>query len=472
MQSVFCGVDFGTTNTSVALSDGNSSRALALDPHNDTPTSLPSLLYISREGEKIIGRKAADAFIERNVDREVKLKQVDLGVAVEAYVGAEPDKSDSYNPALIQDTNVRHAMRAKATLEINSPGRLFQSLKTLLRQPAFKNTEVFGSKYQIEELVSYILSPVKQQVDSVAGFPVEKAVFGRPVLFSEDESENRLAEQRLRTAANLVGFKDVVFFYEPVGACVEYAVEFAERQRLMVVDIGGGTCDVCIMEFQGGDTVADRLASSKILSVAGTPVAGDALDREIIRSKLFPLFGSRARYGPSKLPMPQHIYNQILDWQNIYKLNTEETINWLMAAESSTNYPEGIRALRCLIRRNYGYLVAREVETAKKRLSQTDSTHITINREDITIDELLEREEFAHIVEFILERMFASIVEAEKRAGIKAKSLDFVLTTGGTCLVPAVQDMLKKRFGDKKLRSRDTFTSVATGLAVVAQHAF
>lgn len=77
MQSVFCGVDFGTTNTSVALSDGNSSRALALDPHNDTPTSLPSLLYISREGEKIIGRKAADAFIERNVDREVKLKQVD-----------------------------------------------------------------------------------------------------------------------------------------------------------------------------------------------------------------------------------------------------------------------------------------------------------------------------------------------------------------------------------------------------------
>ena len=223
--------------------------------------------------------------------------------------------------------------------------------------------------------------------------------------------------------------------------------------------------------FREGIPLPDRLASGKILSVAGTPVAGDALDREIIRANCF-LFGSRARYGPSKLPMPQHIYNQILDWQNIYKLNTEETINWLMAAESSTNYPEGIRALRCLIRRNYGYLVAREVETAKKRLSQTDSTHITINREDITIDELLEREEFAHIVEFILERMFASIVEAEKRAGIKAKSLDFVLTTGGTCLVPAVQDMLKKRFGDKKLRSRDTFTSVATGLAVVAQHAF
>ncbi len=472
MQTVYCGVDFGTTNTSVALSDGNSGRALALDPHNDTPTSLPSLLYISREGEKIIGRKAADAFIERNVDREVKLKQVDLGVAVEAYVGAEPDKSDSYNPALVVDTTVRQAMRAKATLEVNSPGRLFQSLKTLLRQPAFKSTEVFGTQYQIEELVAYILEQVKRNVDAAAGFSVEKAVFGRPVLFSEEEEENVLAENRLRTAANLVGFKEVVFFYEPVGACVEYAVDVTERQRLMVVDIGGGTCDVCIMEFQGGSSVAERLASSRVLGVAGTPVAGDALDREIIRTKLFPLFGSRARYGPSKLPMPQYIYNQILDWQNIYKLNTEETTNWLLAAEASSDYPEGLRALRCLIRRNYGYLVSREVEAAKKRLSEVTTTHINIARDEIAIHDLLEREEFAHIVEFILERMLASIIEAEKNAGIKAQDLDFVLTTGGTCLVPAVQTMLKQRFGAEKLRSRDTFTSVATGLAVVAQHAF
>lgn len=471
MQPLFCGVDFGTTNTSVAVCDDNKIRALALDPHNDTPTSLPSLLYISREGEKIVGRQAADAFIHRNVDREVKTKQVDLGVSVEAYVGAEPDKSDSYNPANV-DMNICQAMRVRTTLEVNSPGRLFQSLKTLLRQPAFKSTEVFGTQYQIEELVAYILEPIKKQVDMLAGKSVEQAVFGKPVCFSEDEDENDLAETRLRTAATLVGFKDVVFFYEPVGACVEYAVDIANKQRLMVVDIGGGTCDVCIMEFQGGGTVAERLASSRILGVAGTPVAGDALDREIIRTKLFPLFGSRARYGPSKLPMPQHIYSQVLDWQNIYKLNTESTINWLLAAEASSNYPEGLKALRCLIRRNYGYLVAREVEAAKKRLSEVDTTHINIVREDIAIDDLLEREEFAHIIESILKRMLASIVEAEQRAGISAQDLDFVLTTGGTCLVPAVHSMLTRRFGEDKLRSRDTFTSVASGLAIVAQHAF
>ena len=469
VDSLYFGVDFGTTNSSVAVYDGSKARALPLDLRNDLPTSLPSLLYISREGDHIVGRGAADAFIERNVDREVKTRQVDLNMAVEAYVGAEPDKSEVYNPGLV-DPEVRQAMRVRTTIEVNAPGRLFQSLKTLLRQPQFKSTEVFGAQYQIEELVAFILKPMKEAADRHAGYDVDTAVFGRPVRFSEEDEENTLAEGRLRTAAALAGFKNVVFFFEPVGACVEYAVETGERQRLMVVDIGGGTCDVCIMDFQGCVNVAERLASSRILGVAGLPVAGDALDREIIRDRIFPLLGSRARYGPSHLPMPQYIYSQILDWQNIYKFNTEEMINWLLAAEVYSNHPEGLRALRCLIQKNYGYLVAREVEAAKKRLSESESTHIVIRKEDIQIDDTLAREEFAHIIEYTIEEMRDCIVEAERNAGVAPGEIDLVLTTGGTCLVPAIRAMLENRYGREKLRSRDSFTSVATGLAVVARY--
>ncbi len=469
VDTLYFGVDFGTTNSSVAVYDGHRAWALPLDPENDLPTSLPSLLYISRENEKIVGRAAADAFIARNMDREVKTKQVDLGVSVEAYVGAEPEKSEVFNPALV-DPEVRHAVRARATVEVNAPGRLFQSLKSLLRQPAFKSTEVFGTPYQLEELVSYILSPIKKAVDGCAGHAVETVVFGRPVRFSDCDDENRIAEDRLRTAAELAGFKNVAFFMEPVGACVEYAVSVEEKQCLMVVDIGGGTCDVCIMEFRGGSGPEQRLAESRILSVAGTPVAGDALDREIIRNRIFPLLGSKARYGPSNLPMPQYIYNQILDWQNIYKFNNEEMINWLLAAEAFSNCAEGLRALRCLIQKNYGYLVAREVEAAKKRLSEVESTHITIQRDDIQIDDILVREEFSHIIEYTLGEMRDCILEAEQNAGIRPEDINLVLTTGGTCLVPAIRAMLEERYGARKLRSRDSFTSVATGLAVVARY--
>jgi hypothetical chaperone protein len=469
VNKLFCGVDFGTTNSSVALSDGERVQVLSLDEHNDTPSSLPSLLYITKDGESIVGRAAANAFIERNVDREVLLRQVDLGISIEAYVASEPDKSETYRPGVV-DPEIREAVRARAIVEVNSPGRLFQSLKTLLRHSGFRSTEVFGVQYQIEELVGMILRRIKEAADAAAGEAVTRAVFGRPVRFSEREEENTLAERRLSTAARLAGFEEIVFFYEPVGACVEYAMEVQSHQRLMVVDIGGGTCDVCIMEFDQARGMAERLAESRILSVSGVPVAGDAIDREIIRGKLFPVFGSRARYGPSRLPMPQYLFNQILDWQNLYKLNNEETINWLIAAEASSDKPECLRALRSLIQRNYGYPVAREVEAAKKRLSTFEETAIEVEKADIHINEPLERQEFAHIIEHNLERMMQSIKEAEALAGVSPGQIDYILTTGGTSLVPAVQSMLEDRFGADRIKPRDTFTSVATGLALVASY--
>ena len=268
----------------------------------------------------------------------------------------------------------------------------------------------------------------------------------------------------------MAGFKNISFFYEPVGACVEYAMADERKQRLLVVDIGGGTFDVCIMEFGGQTGTADRLKNSQILSVSGVPIAGDAIDQEITREKMFPCFGSVARYGPSNLRFPQYLFNTIIDWQNIYKLNTEETINWLIAAASSSDQPETIIALRALIQRNFGYPLARAVEDAKIRLSEVNQTHIEFEKPNIHIHEQIERTEFGHIIEHMLEKMEASLEEAENLAGIAPGQIDRILTTGGTSLIPAVREMLMKRYGADKLHSRDTFTSVASGLAIVAQH--
>lgn len=469
MPDAYCGIDFGTTNSSAAIITDEGIRVLELDKDNDNPESLPSLLYISREGERIVGRKAATTFIERNVDREVVVKQVDLGIHIHGYVGGEGD--NEYGSAPRKDGSEHmEAVRARAIVEVNSPGRLFQSIKTSLRLREFRGTEVFGRPYQIEELTSLIIRHIKDSLDEAAGGPVRTAVFGRPVRFSKHEEEDRVAERRLETAARLAGFRDVVFFYEPVAACVEYAVQTDRRQRLMVVDIGGGTFDVCIMEFGKAADPAARLAESRILGIAGLPVAGDAIDREITRAKVFPLLGSKSRYGPSVLPVPQYVYNSLLEWQNMYKMNTEETINWLIAMEMSSDQPERIRALRSLILRNYGYPLAREVEAAKKRLSFEEVTSIAISNHDLNLAERIERSECAHIIEDQLADMLATMIEAERTAGIKPADLDFVLTTGGTSLVPAIRQMLVDRYGAEKLHQRDTFTSVATGLAVVARY--
>jgi len=355
-------------------------------------------------------------------------------------------------------------------MEINAPGRLFQSLKTLLRHRRFRGTEVFGRKYQIEELTSMILRPMKQAVDAEANGSVDTVVLGRPVRFSENPDEDAVAERRLRLAAGLAGFEQVVFFYEPVAACVEYAVTTERKQRLMVVDIGGGTCDVCLMEFGSAQGTMARLAESRILAVSGVPVAGDEIDRAIIREKLFPWFGSRSRYGPSQLPLPQDLLRHILDWQNLYKLNTEETINWLIAMEMSSTQPAAIRALRCLVRRNYGYPLVREVEAAKKRLSYEHEAVIDVHKEDIQITQPLTRAELTEVVARPLQKMRAALEVAEAAAGLRPGQVDCVLTTGGTSLIPAVRRMLEERYGAGRILHRDTFTSVAAGLAIVAQY--
>ena len=465
-----CGIDFGTTNSSAALVVDNQVQVLELDLLNDNASSLPSLLYVSREGEQIVGRAAANAFIERNVGREVKLEQVDLGVAIDAYVGAEPDKSEGYRPRP-DHGEVREAVRALATVEVNSPGRLFHSVKSFLRHRKFTGTEVFGEHYQIEQLVSMILRPIREQIEAHTGDEVGAVVMGRPVRFSDDADEDQLAEERLRRAARIAGFSDIVFFHEPVAACIEYAVSPGKPQTLMVVDIGGGTCDVCIMEFSGSQEAAKRLSESRILAVGGIPIAGDAIDREIIRSKVFPCLGSRSRYGPSRLPMPQSIYAGITDWQSLYRLNTEDTIYWLIAVEASSTQPEAIRSLRSIIQRNYGYPIVRKVEQAKKMLSEDWEAPIEVHHaHQIDISVKLGRSEFTHIIEPIMSDMLRSIIDTERAAGLEPSQIDYVLTTGGTCLIPAVRHMLVRRYGEERLMQRDTFTSVAAGLAIIAEY--
>ena len=110
------------------------------------------------------------------------------------------------------------------------------------------------------------------------------------------------------------------------------------------------------------------------------------------------------------------------------------------------------------------------MEAAKKRLSAAEETSISLHHGVIQIEERLERQEFAHIIEEQLEAMTESLTAAESAAGVRPEDLDLVPTTGGTSLIPAVRALLEDRYGAGRLHRRDTFTSVASGLAIVSRH--
>ena len=79
----------------------------------------------------------------------------------------------------------------------NMQGRLLKSIKTLLPQPNFTFTYIFGKKYTAEDLVCLMLSYLKKQADEFLEEDVQEVVLGRPVVFSEDPVKDKLAEKRL-----------------------------------------------------------------------------------------------------------------------------------------------------------------------------------------------------------------------------------------------------------------------------------
>ena len=141
------GLDFGTTNSSAAVYDGQRVRLLDLDPANTTPAIMRSTLFITREGVPFIGRAAIDRFTEANVGRVIEYEW--------RYVG----------DAEVTLADVGTVVQALyAVVDANMPGRLFQSLKSHLRDSSFGGTDVFGTRYTLEALIAIVLRLIVRRI--------------------------------------------------------------------------------------------------------------------------------------------------------------------------------------------------------------------------------------------------------------------------------------------------------------------
>ena len=150
MTELRFGLDFGTSNSAVAVFDGSGVRLLPIDPiAGDT---LPSVLYVRRDGSTQIGHPAIQSFLADNrargpVRREFKM----LGIRMAS--------SDQEQPTV----------EAHIFTDVSSPGRFFQSLKTFLGDPLLSHTNVFGDERGLEELIAMILSGIFQRVEELTG---------------------------------------------------------------------------------------------------------------------------------------------------------------------------------------------------------------------------------------------------------------------------------------------------------------
>src|SRR5450432_1580253 len=427
MSTLAIGVDFGTTNSSIARANGSGEIELARFSYTGGITdAYRSLLYLEQMKDRGVNR----------------IKSWSGPAAIEEYLAAE------------------------------TKGRLVQSLKSFLSSRSLKSTDVFGRRMTIEDLIARILRDLREKAEIQFGAKIHTAVVGRPVRFvgADKEEDNRFAEERLMAAFKLAGYESVEFELEPVAAAHHYESTLDHDELVLIGDFGGGTSDFSLLRVgpgirRRGRTPADLLGNS------GIGLAGDAFDAQIVRNLVSPALGrgSSARSMNKVLPaVPNWVYAKLEHWHHLSFLRTNSVINMLNSSKAEAFEPEKIAALVHLIQENLGYDLHRAVQKLKCDLSENTVARFRFSDGFIDIQATVERRAFEDWIAEELGQIEACIDSLIAASGAGAKDVDMVFLTGGSSFVPAVRRIFEKRFGASRIRTGNEFTSVARGLAVKA----
>ena len=436
------GLDFGTTTTVASVFDGHTIRLIPLDLDEHTPTVMRSALLISRAGEIMVGQRAIDCYIASNVGRVIEYKDVVLGVLQMHF-------------ADLTITRDIHAV-----VDANVPVRLFQSLKTALRDPSYTSTDVFGVRWSIEDIVAAFLRMVRQRCEEYLGEPISGVTIGRPVHYTDTREGDALVVERMRRACDLAGYPEVHFLEEPVAAAYAYQQQIDAPRTVFVFDFGGGTLDTTVMMLDS--------QAHEVLATGGVSIGGDLLDSRIVTGALLPYFGAGATLGPRRLPIPAFIFDHLADWQSIAELNKPERWVRVEYAVDTGDRPRELRALRALVRENYGLTLFTEVERAKRRLSVNTQTDIALDVGDIRFRHVFERSEFQRLIGPEIRAIAACVDQTLREAQARPQDIEVAVRTGGSSRIPHFIRLLAERFGEERLHAMDAFTSVGAGLGVAA----
>jgi hypothetical chaperone protein len=298
----FIGIDFGTTNSAVALYQ---------------PGQPVQLARFSFRGEEIPSCRSVLYFEQSRTAAGMR--------RVHGYSG--PEAIERY-------------------LDADEKGRLIQSLKSHLPSRSLTGTEVFGRRHRLEELVARIVGDLRKRAEEQFGQPIRRATVGRPVRFvgAESEEDDEFAVSRLRDAFSTAGFEEVDFELEPVGAAYAYEATLDRDELILIGDFGGGTSDFSLLRV-GPQTRGSRRPEN-LLGNSGVGLAGDAFDARIVRKLVSPALGSNseARSLDKILPaVPAWIYANLERWHYLSFLRTNNVREILKSARARALEPEKSR---------------------------------------------------------------------------------------------------------------------------------
>ena len=226
------GIDLGTTNSCVAVFEGNEPVVIA---NSEGKRTTPSVVGFLKDGERKVGDPAKRQAITNPKNTVYSIKR---------FMGETYEQS-------------RKEAEAMPYTVVNDNG--------------YPRVEIEGRKYTPQEISAMILQKMKKTAEDYLGQEVTEAVITVPAYFSDSQ------RQATKEAGEIAGLKVQRIVNEPTAAALAYGVDKANKDmKIAVFDLGGGTFDISILEFGGG--------VFEVLSTNGdTHLGGDDFDQVIIK---------------------------------------------------------------------------------------------------------------------------------------------------------------------------------------------
>ncbi|PZQ19127.1 MAG: heat-shock protein [Ancylobacter novellus] len=407
-----CGLDFGTSNTTLGVTVGGRPALLSLE---GVETTIPSAIFFAPQAAPKVGRAAMSAYLD------------------------------------------------------GEAGRLMRSLKSVLGTSLIDEaTQVGRERVKFREVIARYLAIVKRRAETVAGREIDCVTHGRPVHFvdGDDEADAR-AEETLREIASSVGFREVSFQYEPVAAALDYEREAAREELALIADIGGGTSDFSVVRI-GPDRKGRDDRRGDVLANEGVRVGGVDFDRRLSLGSVMPLLGMGSPMKRRELEAPSVYFHDLATWSSINRLYDGRALRQIREVRRDSARPDLIDRLIRAVEDERGHGLAAAVEGAKIALSDGQETEIALGWAEPGLSASVRREAFERHTEALGGKIAERIRRCLASAGLAADQIDAVFLTGGSTRIPHVRAAILAETPDARVVEGDIFGAVGTGLTIEA----
>ncbi len=403
-----CGIDFGTSNSAIAV---GKSESVTLAPVENDSDMLPSAVFFPPSQPPVFGRRAQKLFFEAE------------------------------------------------------EGRFMRSLKRILGTSLMgQGTVVNGRMMKFEDIIGKFIAHIKSKAEDHLQQSLTHVVMGRPVHFIDgDDAGDKRAQDQLEQIARTCGFTQIAFQFEPIAAAFSHERKISSEKLAIVVDVGGGTSDFTVIRLSP-ERSKKQDRTDDILGNAGIRTGGNDFDKSLSLEAFMPDFGYQTTYGEKNLSVPLSPFHDMSEWSKINFLYTPKSKQEIRNIWNESHDKKKLGRFAYALEHELGHRTLSTVEDAKIALTAKPAVTADFGfvEKDFTVDVTVKA--FDKSVKKHIGDIDETLMECLARAGVQGNSIDMIVLTGGPTETPVLKNLIRKRFPEALLSEENKLSSVALGL--------